>query len=585
MHLLVSPFLLLFLFHCSPTPRAILDANTPTGALAYLLPLFFPELKPSDSKAIKTFSVLETGSGARVLGRNITLTVPYSTDISSLTSEFFQTGERVTLNGVEQISGQTKNNYSSPLTYTVTARNQTTQNFTVITNKGLSSSNSLLSFSLTKSLGSEFYTGSIIGNSVTVYVPFGTDVSSLVGIFSHNGKKAQVNGIDQVSGKNTQNFSSPVIYTILSEIGTSQSFSVKVEIGTPDSKEIKALWLNSSPASIIGTSLAVTLPFGTNLSDLLITFIQTGSELKIGTKTLTNAESTINAINPVTITVLARDGSTKDYRLRVSLVNEFVTIGGMVSGLGAGLNLSLTNNGTDNLNITSNGTFTFGTALPNGSEYNVSIITQPMGQNCSISGGSGVGHRNINNINVVCSFIFGNVNYTDNRNGTITDNTTGVTWMKCTQGQVWRSAENDCQGTGNSGNNYGAVQFQWCTALGNDCNGGVVANVLGQGGFLNGRTSQAYNSCNQLNTNPVGGFANKTNWRIPTIFELETIIDRTYNPIINPTYFPNSVGGNYWSSTTYLSNTDQTWIVMFGFGVIVGWNKTNNMYVRCVSGP
>jgi hypothetical protein len=300
----------------------------------------------------------------------------------------------------------------------------------------------------------------------------------------------------------------------------------------------------------VGTDLVVPLPFGTDLSTLLTSFIHTGSELKLGRRALNNCESSINATNPVMLTVVARDGSTRDYRLRVSLVNEFVSIGGTVSGLGTGLNLSITNNGTDSLNITSNGSFTFNTPVQNGSEYNVSIITQPMGQICSISGGSGVANTNVNSISVVCAYLPGAApqSFTDNGDGTITDNNTKLIWQKCSRGQNSLT----CSGSATTINWNGAINY--CTGLTN------------------------------LPT------PNPRTCRLPSKDELVSIVD--YNKTaaaaeakINLTYFPNTVAYVYWSSTTYAPETPWAWVVDFDPGFVYNASKTLNLYVRCVSGP
>ncbi len=86
------------------------------------------------------------------------------------------------------------------------------------------------------------------------------------------------------------------------------------------------------------------------------------------------------------------------------------TIGGTVSGLptsGTGLTgLELQNNGGDNLlfAIGANGNFSFPTALPGGSLYNVTVLTSPPGDSCIVSNGSGtVGNANVTNVSVVCS--------------------------------------------------------------------------------------------------------------------------------------------------------------------------------------
>jgi len=79
------------------------------------------------------------------------------------------------------------------------------------------------------------------------------------------------------------------------------------------------------------------------------------------------------------------------------------TIGGTVSGL-AGIGLILQNNYGDNLIITSDGSFVFATALANGSNYNVTILTHPAEQSCSVSNGSGtITEANVTNVIVRCT--------------------------------------------------------------------------------------------------------------------------------------------------------------------------------------
>jgi hypothetical protein len=194
---------------------------------------------------------------------------------------------------------------------------------------------------------------------------------------------------------------------------------------------------------------------------------------------------------------------------------------------------------------------------------------------------------------------------TDNFNGTIRfDGVAGtfggnvyiaqtLTWMKCNQGQVWNSVKNDCTGTGNPGNNYGAVSWQFCTTHDNNCNGGVTTNELGVGGFLGGSTSSAFNQCNSIGT-----YAGKTGWRVPKKDELKTLIhctDKTMpvdgsscqignyiSPAIS-NLFPYGMGN--WSSTTYASNTIYAWLVDFNDGGVFANSKSVSDPVLCVSGP
>lgn len=80
------------------------------------------------------------------------------------------------------------------------------------------------------------------------------------------------------------------------------------------------------------------------------------------------------------------------------------TIGGDVNGL-QGSGLALQNNGMDTLLITSNGTFSFVTALESGQGYSVSVSQQPSSpqQVCTVQNGSGsIGTTSVANIQVSC---------------------------------------------------------------------------------------------------------------------------------------------------------------------------------------
>jgi hypothetical protein len=77
------------------------------------------------------------------------------------------------------------------------------------------------------------------------------------------------------------------------------------------------------------------------------------------------------------------------------------TVGGSVSGLSG--TVVLQNNGADNLSRSANGSFTFATALASGAAYNVTVLTQPAGQTCSVANGSGtISGANIANVSISC---------------------------------------------------------------------------------------------------------------------------------------------------------------------------------------
>jgi hypothetical protein len=80
------------------------------------------------------------------------------------------------------------------------------------------------------------------------------------------------------------------------------------------------------------------------------------------------------------------------------------TIGGHVSGL-SGTGLVLRNNFDDDLEISADGSFTFATALYDGSTYSITVLTQPTGsdQTCSISNSNGtVSGADVVDVTVTC---------------------------------------------------------------------------------------------------------------------------------------------------------------------------------------
>lgn len=108
------------------------------------------------------------------------------------------------------------------------------------------------------------------------------------------------------------------------------------------------------------------------------------------TCTLSNASGTVGGANVTNVAV--------------SCITEEFTVGGTVSGL-LGFGLVLQNNGSDNLAIAADGTFTFPASLPSGTPYNVAVASQPFlpVQACNVTNGAGtVGSANVADVVVTC---------------------------------------------------------------------------------------------------------------------------------------------------------------------------------------
>ena len=140
--------------------------------------------------------------------------------------------------------------------------------------------------------------------------------------------------------------------------------------------------------------------------------------------------------------------------------------------------------------------------------------------------------------------------FTDNGNGTVTDNATGLIWLK-------------------NANVSGSAT--WQTAL----NWVVELNTNGTMNGINaGDTSN--------------GGSHQTDWRLPTSWELASLVVHKYaTPALCNTAgtgqltagdpFTNVLGGSFISSTTYAGNTANAWYVgVAGDGGVRGSDGTKN---------
>lgn len=153
------------------------------------------------------------------------------------------------------------------------------------------------------------------------------------------------------------------------------------------------------------------------------------------------------------------------------------------------------------------------------------------------------------------AYIINPLSYTDNGDGTVTDDNTGLMWQKCSVG---KDNDTSCSGT--------ASGYNWYQATGTYS---AISNPSSQ------------NVCGSLN---LSGY---NDWRLPTNKELTTILDSAIPggaPTINTTFFPNTLAWPYWTSTTWVGQDYAAWRVNFQFGDDGTYYKQTGYYVRCVRG-
>jgi hypothetical protein len=133
--------------------------------------------------------------------------------------------------------------------------------------------------------------------------------------------------------------------------------------------------------------------------------------------------------------------------------------------------------------------------------------------------------------------------YIDNNNGTVTDRKTTLVWKQCSEGQSGAACAVGV-----------TVSMDWQSAL-----------------------QTASNST----------FAGFTDWRLPNVNELQSLLERgCYSPAINELRFPGPINSNYyWSATSAASDSRNAWVVGFFYGDADRFARKIDTYVvRLVRG-
>jgi hypothetical protein len=154
--------------------------------------------------------------------------------------------------------------------------------------------------------------------------------------------------------------------------------------------------------------------------------------------------------------------------------------------------------------------------------------------------------------------------FTDNTDGTVTDNLTGLIWLKnanCTDtvGGIDKNVDVGAQDPG---------ELTWADAL-------TWSNNLANG------------DCGLSDSSSAG------DWRLPNVRELQSLVHYgCYDPALPNTDgttcgsgpFTGVQSDYYWSSTTSADDTDYAWRVDLFYGNVSGASKTGTYYVWPVRG-
>ncbi|GHU96699.1 hypothetical protein FACS189483_00410 [Spirochaetia bacterium] len=207
----------------------------------------------SDAKEITAFNITSPAEAAgAITGTAIAVTVPYATDVTNIAPTIAHTGA-----SISPASGAAQN-FTTPVTYTVTAADGSTQDYTVIVLPVAPDAKTITGFIITSPVVA---VGAITEDAIAVTVPYGTPVTNIAPTIAHTGAS-----ISPASGA-VQNFTTPVTYTVTAADGSPRSYTVTITHGaltvditgtlrvgqtltaTPSVPDVTYQWQRSNPLS------------------------------------------------------------------------------------------------------------------------------------------------------------------------------------------------------------------------------------------------------------------------------------------------------------------------------------------------
>jgi Protein of unknown function (DUF1566)/Collagen triple helix repeat (20 copies) len=164
--------------------------------------------------------------------------------------------------------------------------------------------------------------------------------------------------------------------------------------------------------------------------------------------------------------------------------------------------------------------------------------------------------------------------YVANGDGTVTDNESGLMW------EIETSTS--CAGVVTCTTS----QYTWSSS-GTLADGTLFTTFIAG---LNGGDYYSPSAGQDVSTGAGSCFANHCDWRIPTLVELQTIVEstapgcQTSAPCIDPIFGPTAPLNQsaYWTNSTYSAGTAGAYLVYFLNGAVLTDNKTQGGFARAV---
>lgn len=191
---------------------------------------------PNTACDLLSFGFVSPAVSGTITGGAVTVTVPFGTNLSSLTAVFtVSDGATVRVNTLQQVSGTTINAFASPVVYTITAQDGiTSKQYTVQVSITPNTACDLISYRLVNPPVTGTIQPSPTGGQVELLVSPGVNLSALTAQFTlSDSATATVNAVNQQSGVTVNNYTSPFDFVVAAQDGIQRkTYQVKVVLHT-----------------------------------------------------------------------------------------------------------------------------------------------------------------------------------------------------------------------------------------------------------------------------------------------------------------------------------------------------------------
>ena len=230
----------------------------------------------------------------------VTFHMPYGTDVRSLTPTI-----SISANATVSPTSGTSKDFSNPVIYTVTAQDNSAQDWTVKCIVAPNNAKDITGFTVPGQAGTSVIDATY--NTISFHMPYGTDVRSLTPTISVSANAT----VSPTSGT-SKNFTHPVIYTVTAQDNSAQNWTVKCIVAPNNAKDITGFTVpGQAGTSVIDATyntISFHMPYGTDVRSLTPT-ISVSANATVSPTSGTSKDFT----HPVIYTVTAQDNSTQDW--------------------------------------------------------------------------------------------------------------------------------------------------------------------------------------------------------------------------------------------------------------------------------